>query len=215
MNWKEKVFRDFKLYAVTDIKEADDSILNRIDAAYRGGAHIVQLRSKSLMDNELYRLGLKIRQIATKRRKLYFVNDRLDIALATEADGLHIGQDDLPVSVARRNFTAGGGIRFIGKSTHSLEQAKKTSREGVDYIGFGPIFGTPTKPHDKPIGVQLISKVHEQVKKPIVVIGGIDIHNLKQVLDAGAKRVAVVRAVFNQKDTYEAARSLRQTIEKN
>ncbi|MBI3316969.1 MAG: thiamine phosphate synthase [Candidatus Omnitrophica bacterium] len=215
MNWKDKVFKNFRLYAVTDLKESDDSILKKIEDVYRGGADIVQLRSKGFMDGALFRLGLKVKKIAAKQKKLYFVNDRLDLALATGADGLHVGQDDFPVSVVRRTLARTGAvIRFLGKSTHSLEQALKTSREDVDYLGLGPIFSTPTKSHYKPIGLNLISQVHEKVGKPIVVIGGIDSQNLNQVLDAGAERVAVVRALFHQKDSYEAARCLRQILEK-
>lgn len=214
MNWKESVFKNFSLYAVTDLKGEDESILKKIDQAYRGGVDIVQLRSKVLSDAALVRLGRKIRKIADKRRKLFFVNDRPDIALATGADGLHIGQDDLPVSFLRHLEKKSKVKWWIGKSTHSFGQARQTQNEAVDYIGVGPVFGTPTKPDYPPVGTSLIKKVKKIIRKPFVVIGGIDHSNVNQVLEAGATRIAVVRALFAANDTYKAAKQFSEEIKR-
>ncbi len=211
MNWKKKVFENFRLYAVTDLSGDDPRILNQVEAAYRGGADIVQLRSKHLSDASLYRLGLRFRKIADRFRKLFFVNDRLDLALALKADGVHLGQDDLPMEAVRK-IVAPGPL-FIGRSTHSLEQALDAVREGVDYIGVGPIFKTPTKQHYRPVGTRLIRKVAGRVRIPFVAIGGINSTNIGEVLAAGARRVAVVRAVFGSSDPCAAARELCEAME--
>ena len=212
MRWQDFVFRDFRLYAVTDVRREDSRILDKIEAAYRGGADIVQLRSKVLTDGELYRLGLSVKKIAVRHRKLFFVNDRTDLALAAGADGVHLGQEDLPVTAARKLAKVAGKKLLIGKSTHSLEQALSAVREPVDYIGVGPVFKTPTKKDYIPVGLELIRGVKASVKKPFVAIGGIDVSNLSAVLEAGATRVAVVRAIFSAGDPAEASKKLKEEI---
>ncbi|MBI4115806.1 MAG: thiamine phosphate synthase [Candidatus Omnitrophica bacterium] len=211
MSWKKKVFENFRLYAVTDLREADPSIFKKVEEAYRGGADIVQLRSKTLTDGELFRIGLRMRKVAHRFQKLFFVNDRPDLALALEADGVHLGQDDLPIAQVRRLLK--GKQIFIGKSTHSLAQALQAVQEGVDYIGVGPIFETPTKPTYQAVGIELVKRVSKRVRIPFVCIGGVDQGNLKQVVEAGAKRIAVVRAIFGAKDVYVATKKLREVLE--
>ncbi len=213
MNWKKSVLKNFKLYAVTDIRDAGPGVLKKVEAAYRGGADIVQMRSENVSDAALYQLGIRWRKIADKFRKLFFVNDRADLALAVEADGVHLGQDDLPMQ-AFRKITARGEL-FIGRSTHSLHEALAAEREGVDYIGVGPIFETPTKPTYKPVGLDLIRAVKRRIQIPFVCIGGIDPSNIHYVVEAGGARVAVVRAIFAAKDVTETTRKLREALEKN
>ncbi len=213
MNWKKKVFDSFKLYGVTDVSEDFGDILKKVDRAYAGGADIIQLRSKMLGDNALYRLGLAVRKIAVRRRKLFFMNDRLDLAMAVEADGIHLGQDDLPVAAARKILKLAGMRMWIGKSTHKLAQSQKAQREGADYIGVGPVFKTPTKPGYRPAGLDFVRQAAQQIRIPFVAIGGIDLLNLSSVLEAGARRIAVVRALFEKENPYEAAREIRKKIE--
>lgn len=213
MSWKEEVFQNFKLYAVTDLADSSPVILGKIEAAYQGGADIIQLRSKKLTDQELYGLGLKIRAIADSCRKLFFVNDRADLALAVKADGVHLGQADLPVGAARELFRRAGAKLWIGKSTHSLEQGRNAVLEKPDYLGVGPVYGTPTKPGYQPAGLEYVKQAAAEFELPFVAIGGIDLENLGQVLTAGANRVAVVRAVFAADNPYEAAQKLRAQIE--
>jgi thiamine-phosphate pyrophosphorylase len=188
-------------------------VLKAIEAVCRGGADIVQLRGKSLHDAELFQLGIGIRKITERHHKLFFVNDRPDIAIAVGADGIHIGQEDLPVAAVRSLIDKSGRKMYLGKSTHSLAQAKKAATEPVDYIGVGPIFKTPTKKTYLPVGIELIRKVKREIRKPFVVIGGIDEDNIDQVLQAGACRVAVVRALFSTEDPQNAAKRLREKIE--
>ena len=212
MNWKEKVFNDFNLYAVTDLKDTKPTILKKVEKAFDGGVDIVQLRSKVLSDNEMIRIGSAIRTIARTKRKLFFVNDRLDIALALKSDGLHIGQDDIPVKTVRSLCRASVTKLFLGKSTHSLKQAVETARENVDYIGLGPIFATPTKKDYIPVGLPLINKVKSRISKPFVTIGGINTKNITEVLDCGATRIAVVRAIFGARDVLKATQQLKRSI---
>lgn len=210
--WRGKVFESFRLYAVTDLKTENSETLRAIEAAYRGGADIVQLRSKVLSDAALIRLGLRVKKIAEKARKLFFVNDRVDLALAIGADGVHLGQDDMPVRTARKLARQAGMKVWIGKSTHHLKQAMDAVREGADYIGVGPVFRTPTKPGVKSVGLQLVRQAAAKVRIPWVAIGGIDLGNICDVAAAGAVRMAVVRAIFSVQDPERAARELKQKI---
>jgi len=137
------------------------------------------------------------------------INDRADVALAVGADGVHVGQEDLPVSVVRQIV---GPERIVGKSTHSLEHALAAEQEGADYLAVGPIYPTPTKPEYPSVGLKVIGQVKACVSIPIVTIGGIDHKTLPQVLAAGAECVAVVRAVCGAADVEHAARKLKQAI---
>jgi thiamine-phosphate pyrophosphorylase len=211
MNWKRRAFKEFKLYAVTDLVSEDASLFRKVEAAYRGGADIVQLRSKVLREGALYRIGIRFRRIADRHRKLFFVNDRLDLALAVGADGVHLGQEDLPMEAVKKILR--GRNLFIGRSTHSLKQALEGERQGADYISVGPILRTPTKPTYQPVGLELLRQVRSRVRIPFVCIGGIDRNNIRQVIQAGAKRVAVVRAIFGVHNVYEATRALRSALD--
>ena len=122
----------------------------------------------------------------------------------------HLGQDDLPIAEARRIWR--GRRLILGKSTHSLAQARRAEREGADYIGVGPVFRTPTKPGYAPVGLKLVRQVSRSVRIPFVAIGGIDASNVARVLRAGAKRVAVVRAVFGARDTFAASKELKKVL---
>lgn len=209
MNWKKECLKNFSLYAITDLKTEDPEILKTIERALRGGVDIIQLRSKVLSDHALFELGKKIRTLTNRMKKLFIINDRVDLALALEADGVHLGQDDLPIEEARRIV---GKNQLIGRSTHNLRQALEAEHEGADYIGFGPIFGTPTKPTYLPIGLSQIAQVMKRVRIPIVCIGGIDRSNVTQVLQAGARRIAVVRAIFAAQNPHQSAAELKRLM---
>lgn len=213
MGWKEKVFGAFSLYAVTDLRDDSLGVLQRIEKAYRGGADIVQLRSKVLSDAALIRLGLKVGKIAVKYKKLFFMNDRVDLAIVTGAHGVHLGQDDMPVRTARQLARSSGRKLWIGKSTHSLAQALAAVKEGADYIGVGPVFSTPTKPRAKSVGLKFVRHAAAKVRIPWVAIGGIDAGNLESVTGSGATRIAVVRAIFAAKDPEAASRKFKLQLE--
>lgn len=212
MNWKDEAFKNFRLYAVTDLTVENEEILTRIEQAYRGGADIVQLRTKVLSDAALIRLGTKVRTIATKARKLFMLNDRVDMAMVTQADGVHLGQGDMPVALARRLVSRMGRRFWIGKSVHSMKQALKAVKEGADLLGVGPVFATPTKPQVGAVGLGLVRQVKDNIQIPWVAIGGISAENLSVLLEAGATRIAVVRAIFGARDPKKAAFQLKKLM---
>ncbi len=200
------------LYAVTNLKIKDDSIIEKIDSAYRGGVDIVQLRSKVLTDSELIRLGLKIKKISARHGKIFIVNDRIDIAAACHADGVHLGQDDLSIKTAKTILRRIDENILVGKSTHCVRQAIEAEKEGSDYIGVGPVFSTPTKPSVLPVGLRFIKDVTPQIEIPYFAIGGIDENNLNDVLSAGASRVAVVRAIFDKRNPGKSAKKIKEIL---
>ena len=210
MDWRRKSLKNFRVYAITDLNTPSESVIGQMERALLGGVDIIQLRSKSLSDLALIRLGQKMRRVTRRLKKLFLVNDRVDLMQILDADGIHLGQEDIPISAARRLI--GNRNKIIGRSTHSLDQARRAEREGADYIAFGPLFATPTKPTYRPVGLQKIRSVLRAVRVPVVCIGGIDCENVNRVVESGATRVAVVRAVFGARDPYQAAQTLRKAV---
>jgi len=168
-----------------------------------GGVDLIQLRGKGKSLDELAGHAVQLRELTGKSGTPLIVNDYAKIASHVPVEGVHVGQDDDSVEVVRRK--AGREI-LVGKSTHSLEQALAAQREGADYIGFGPIFATPTKPDYAPIGLADIRRVHAEVSLPIFCIGGINLDNLQSVIDAGAKRVVMVSALLKAHSIVDYAR---------
>jgi thiamine-phosphate pyrophosphorylase len=199
-----------RLYVVTEARHAPDRVVEVVRAACDGGAAVVQLRRKGDQGLETLRLAERCRAVTAAAGVLFVVNDRLDVAMAVEADGVHLGQGDLPVAVARRLWPGG----LVGRSTHSLEQAVAAVREGADYIGVGPVHATPTKPGRPAVGLSLVAAVAASAEVPVpwFAIGGIDAGRLGEVVAAGARRVAVVRAVCDAADVAGAARSLAAAL---
>ncbi len=169
------------------------------------GVAMVQYRDKSSSAAEVCRVCDKLRSITSRKGVILIVNDRADIAHAVGADGVHLGQDDMPVASAREIL---GSKKIIGKSTHSFLQARQALKEDIDYIAVGPIFSTPTKPGAKPVGCELISRVRAMTDKPIIAIGGITAKNLPEVLDAGADGAAVISAILKTANIRSSTRRL-------
>jgi len=159
--------------------------------ACEGGARIIQYRDKSSSGKDMLRIADKIRAITKKNNSLFIVNDFIDIALISGADGVHLGQDDVPLARARE-ITPDGFI--IGVSTHSLEQAREAEKKGADYIGIGTVFATPTKENYDPIGLSTVKEVFRNVNIPLVAIGGINLKNLGELIEIGVGNIAMVRA---------------------
>ena len=201
----------FDLYVVTD----SDLSKGRTDAevarlAYEGGADAVQLRMKHSDGREMLEQALEIRKVADEYCRFFFVNDRVDIALASGADGVHLGQSDIPLEVARDLM---GETAIIGISVDNVEQAVAAAEGGADYIGIGAIFNTSTKPDAKQgVGLGAIYEIRQAVNIPIVAIGGINRGNIQDVVRAGADAAAVVSAVVAQDDIRSAAHELRDLI---
>jgi thiamine-phosphate pyrophosphorylase len=197
-------FSEYRLYGIIDL-----GYLERRDAAHmveqmiEGGVDLIQLRGKIKSIGELMELSAELHELTAKSSTPLIVNDHAEIAKRVPVEGVHVGQDDDPIEVVRRK--AARDI-LVGKSTHSLQQARAAQSEGADYIGFGPIFATPTKPDYTPIGLEDIRRVHAEVNLPIFCIGGINIDNLQSVIDAGAKRVVMVSALLKAHNIIDYAR---------
>lgn len=215
MNALASRFEAARLYAITTPpKEGPDGYEPMAQAACEGGADILQFRDKTLPWKARFEIARRLRQICAHHGALFIVNDATDLALAAQADGVHVGQDDLPLTAVQELVRrAGRGDFLIGVSTHSLAQAQEAERGGADYIGIGPVFATPTKPTYGSVGLELVREVTASVRTPHVAIGGIDAGNVKQVLAAGARRVAVVRAVCGAGDVKMAAQSMKAAME--
>lgn len=208
-------FKKATLYVITcPPKEGPAGYEAMVQAACDGGADVLQFRDKLITGKDRYRVAARLRRICYSAGVLFIVNDALEVALAVEADGVHLGQDDLPVTEAKKLMHPMGVKNFlVGCSTHSLEQAQEAQAQGADYIGIGPVFATPTKPTYNPVGLELVRTVTKAVRTPHVAIGGIDASNVNQVLAAGAERVAVVRAVCGQDDIAAATRLMKKAMQ--
>ncbi len=203
-------FAAVRLYLVAGQRDTGGRPLAEVvRAAVRGGVGAFQLREKELGTRDLVTLAAELREVTREGGALFLVNDRTDVAAAVDADGVHLGQDDLPVEAARRLL---GPQKLIGVSTHSVEQAREAWKRGADYIGVGPVFPTATKPEAEARGLSLVSQVAGEVPLPFVAIGGIDPSTIGDVLRAGARRVAVVRAVAGASDVTRAAAALCAAI---
>lgn len=205
-----QLFQQVDVYPVTCEQLSEGrSNLQVLEAVILGGSKIIQLREKEYPKRDLYDLALKFRDITTRAGVLLIINDHVDIALAVDADGVHLGQEDLPVEVARKLAPE----LLIGASTHSLEQALQSEKDGADYINIGPIFSTKTKEGvGRSLGPEAISKISPQIKVPFTVMGGINEENIDQVLAEGARRVAMVTAITKAADIAAKVRSFRAKI---
>jgi thiamine-phosphate pyrophosphorylase len=199
-----------RLYLITGDQGNEVETAHIVEAALEGGANIIQLRKKTMPKGEQYAIALALRRLTLLHDALLIINDHADIAIAADADGVHLGQDDLSPSVVRA--LPGFHGRLIGRSTHSLEQAKAAIDEGADYIAVGPVFPTPTKAGRPAVGTGLVSQVAAIADRPFVAVGGIDHDNAPTVVEAGARAIAVVRAVYDAVDPAEAARRLHELI---
>ena len=182
-----------------------------VELAIGGGADTIQFRQKTGSTREMILVARQMQALCRKAGVTFIVNDRLDVAMATQADGVHLGQDDFPIPLARKLL---GEETVIGGSAGTLEEARKCFLEGADYIGFGPVFPTTSKEDAGPVsGLSLLGQVVQEIPLPIIAIGGITPNNILQVMEAGAYGIAVISAVCCQKDPKEAAESFRCLLE--
>ncbi len=197
------------LVATPRPNQSNDDFVARVTAALDGGVDVLQLRCKEWEALPIIALAHRLRELTAFRGVQFWINDRVDIALATSADGVHLGQNDLPVEWSRRIAPK----LAIGRSTHAPEQALAALSESPDYIAAGPVYVTPTKPGRAAVGLDYIRWAAANVQIPWYAIGGIDASNLEEVVDAGASRVVVVRAVLDAPDPAKAAAQLRTALE--
>jgi len=201
---------DFDLYVVTDRQLTGGRPLRLVvEAALRGGVRAFQLREKDLPPRELYPLALEMRRLTQTYGARLLINDRIDVALAVDADGVHLTTTSLPARIARQVLGPG---RLIGVSTHTLAEAQAAA-EGADFLVFGPIFFTPSKaPYGEPVGLDALRVARAAVTLPILAIGGVKKANLDQVLAAGADGIAVISAVISADDPMAASQDLLGTL---
>jgi thiamine-phosphate pyrophosphorylase len=204
MTGRRELLHRAHLYLVSD--ERSDSFL---EAAFRGGVDLVQLRMKDASDDDIVAAGKRFKRLCEEHRKLLIVNDRPDLAAVVDADGVHLGQDDMAVDRAREALGPGA---LIGLSTHTPEQIDAASALDIDYIGVGPVNETPTKPGRPAVGLALLEYAARNAAMPFFAIGGISAANVAAVRSAGADRVAVVRALTDSADPESDARALRAAI---
>ena len=205
---------DYGLYVITaDVADLGRSHLEIAEAALAAGVRTIQFRDKNMTTRELLETASVLRQRTRQAGARLFVNDRVDVALAVEADGVHLGPDDMPVAAARRLARhTSGGLR-LGASAGTVEEAIAAAEAGADYLGVGSVFATDTKPDaGDPIGLEGLRKIAAATRLPVIAIGGITRENAASVIDAGADGAAVIRAVVRAPDMTVAARDLLEVV---
>lgn len=212
MNKTDKKKINYTLYLVTDREIMSCATVEEsVERAIAGGASIVQLREKSCGSREFYELARRVKKITSARGVPLIINDRLDICLAADADGVHLGQKDIPCSVARKIL---GADKLIGVSAALPEEAIQAELDGADYLGVGAVFTTSTKSDTRPVTPDIIRQIRASVSIPFVAIGGINSGNISRLYGLGINGAAVVSAVVAQNDIEAAAREMRAAAEK-
>lgn len=208
----DKKMIDYTLYLVTDRELMScETIGQSVERAIAGGATVVQLREKNASSREFYELAVRVRKITEPCQVPLIINDRIDICMAAGADGVHLGQKDIPCDIARRIL---GSEKIIGVSAATPEEAAKAERDGADYLGVGAVFSTSTKTDTRPVTPEIIRNIRAAVTIPFVVIGGINSENIETLSGLGINGAAVVSAVVAQPDIEKAARTMRAAVEK-
>jgi thiamine-phosphate pyrophosphorylase len=203
----------WNLYVITDENlSGGRSHLEIAEQAIAGGADVIQLRDKTASSRKLFDIGTKLRELTSKHQVNFIVNDRVDVALAIQADGVHVGQSDLPASTVRQLI---GSQKILGVSAGSLHEAIQAQKDGADYLGVGPIFEARSTKADAgdPIGLKLIQDIRKQCKLPIVAIGGIDQENVKEVIQTGADCAAIISAIVSAENIKKITTQIKTIIQ--
>jgi len=206
----KELLNKIDLYFITDPKLTKKDIFKDANSAIRAGVKIIQYREKEKDTKYMIEEATKIKEVCKENNILFLINDRVDVALAVDADGVHLGREDMPYTKAR---TLLGNERIIGLTIHNLEEAIEAENIGADYIGVSPIFETKTKPDaGKPSGLQLLIDLKENIKIPYVAIGGINEYNIKSVLSTGTRYVAIISAIITKDNVEEECKKFRRII---
>ncbi len=202
---------DYSVYLVTDRDlMSTETLEEAVEQAIKGGCTLIQLREKNCSSLDFYNTAVNVKKITDKYNVPLLINDRLDIALAVDADGVHVGQSDLPCSVVRKII---GESKIIGVSAGNLKDALKAQEDGADYIGVGAMYATGTKKDADPTSMEELKKIRENVSIPIVVIGGINKDRVKDFDGMGIDGLAIVSAIIAQKDICKAASEIKEMFE--
>ena len=201
---------DFTLYLIADTENIQENLIPSVRKAIDGGVTAVQLRGKNLSAREFLRIGEKLRRLTDERSVKLFVNDRIDVAMTLDADGIHLGQTSLPVTIVRK---ISGGRFMIGVSTHNLREAREAEAGGADFITFGPVFETSSKlAFGPPVGLRKLANVTREIKIPVFAIGGIKIEDVKRVVENGGRGVAVISAILCSESVHAAAAGMVEEL---
>lgn len=207
----DKTAVDYTLYLVTDRRLMSSATIEEsVAAAIEGGVSVVQLREKDCSSREFYELALRVKKITAPKKVPLIINDRIDICLAADADGVHLGQKDIPCGAARRIL---GADKIIGVSAALPEEAARAQADGADYLGVGAVFPTGTKSDTRPVTPDTIREIRAAVTIPFVVIGGVNAENIARLYRLGINGAAVVSAIIAQSDVTAAARKTRMAAE--
>lgn len=199
---------NYSMYLVTDRKILRNiSLPDAIEQAIKGGVTIVQLREKEVTSKKFYNLALKVKEITSKYNVPLIINDRIDIAMLVDADGVHLGQQDVPVIEARKIF---GTTKIIGLSASNIDEAKKGVLDGADYLGVGAIFPTKTKLDAKENSIENLKNIKQEIKIPIVAIGGINYENIIEISKTGVAGAAMVSAILGNGNIEEATKNIKK-----
>lgn len=196
---------DLSLYLVTDNSENEEKFLKTIQDAILGGVSVVQIREKTAETLEFYNLALKVKEITAKYNVPLIINDRVDVSLAIDADGVHVGQSDMPCDITRKLI---GENKILGVSAATIEEAKKAEKDGADYIGTGAIFPTATKDDAPSVTKKDLTDIANSINIPVVAIGGITIENAKELKDTGIAGLSVVSAIMGAENPKKASEKL-------
>lgn len=209
---KNKREIDYTLYLCTDRDlMSTETIEEAVEQAILGGCTVIQLREKECSSKDFYQTAYHVKKITDKYHIPFIINDRVDIALAVNADGVHVGQSDLSVDIVRSLL---GSEKIVGVSARTIEEAEQAQKDGADYIGVGAMYTTNTKKDAKPVTIEELKNIREKVSIPIVVIGGINKDRVKDLKGIGINGLAVVSAVIAQKDIKGAALELKEEFKK-
>ena len=203
---------DLSLYLVTDNSDDEEKFLKTIEEAIQGGATVVQIREKTKDTLDFYNLAVKVQQITTKYGVNLIINDRVDVALAIDADGVHVGQSDMPCDVTRKLI---GPDKILGVSAHTTEEAQKAEMDGADYLGSGAVFPTSTKSDANSVTKEELQKIVESVNIPVVAIGGITEENAHELADTGIAGLSVVSAIMSSENPKKSSENLLNIFKKS
>lgn len=196
---------DLSLYLVTDKSDDVEKFLKTIEEGIKGGVSVVQIREKTADTLDFYNLALKVKEITTRYNVPLIINDRVDVALAIDADGVHVGQSDMPCDVTRRLV---GPDKIVGVSAATIDEAKKAEKDGADYIGSGAVFPTATKDDAPKITKKDLKEISDSINIPVVAIGGITLENAHELNDTGIAGLSVVSAIMSSDDPKKSSEEL-------
>ena len=212
MNWKKKFSKGNLIYLILDEDTANRNNLNLLEITQRlaraGQVDIFQLRVLHSSDRNTVKLAKSLSKIVHKYKKMFMVNNRADIAYLAGADGIHLGEEDIPIHLARKILPN----KLIGKTVHSLEELENSQKENIDYLSLGPVFRSQTKPNLKPLGLKKLKNMIKYIRFPFFVIGGINVNNLDKLKKLGRINIALCEGILSSPDPVQMAREIKETL---